>query len=116
MLQPGTDRVPGNEGSTDPLTDVWRCDPCEPQKGMEEAKKKKRLMTLKLEKLIWAYYAQEEYSLMHNLCKLIKLITQISQGFGLFFLWSINAPSSFFFPPKFSLLVWTTNPHASCGS
>lgn len=52
MLQPGTDRVPGNEGPTDPLTDAWRCDPCKPQKGMEEAKKKKkRLMTLKLEKL-----------------------------------------------------------------
>lgn len=36
---------------------------------------------------------------MHNLCKLIKLITQISQGFGLFFLWSINPPSSLF-PPN----------------
>lgn len=35
---------------------------------------------------------------MQNLCKLIKLITQISQGFGLFFLWSINPPSFFFFP------------------
>ena len=37
---------------------------------------------------------------MHNLCKLIKLITQISQGFGLFFLWSINPPSSLFSPPN----------------
>ena len=37
---------------------------------------------------------------MHNLCKLIKLITQISQGFGLFFFWSINPPSLFFSPPN----------------
>lgn len=41
---------------------------------------------------------------MHNLCKLIKLITQISQGFGLFFLWSINPPS--LPPPKSVYHYW----------
>lgn len=50
MLQPGTDRVPGNEGPTDPLTDVWRCDPCKPQKGTEEAKKKKKTDDFKIRK------------------------------------------------------------------
>lgn len=52
---------------------------------------------------------------MHNLCKLIKLITQISQVFGLFFLWSINSPLC---PPaqiSLSLLAFITNTLFTCG-
>lgn len=43
---------------------------------------------------------------MHNLCKLIKLITQISQVFGLFFSVVNKVPSSSPSPPKSVYHYW----------
>lgn len=46
---------------------------------------------------------------MHNLCKLIKLITQISQGFFSPLVNKSPLPP-WFFKPSRSLLAFTTNP------